>query len=275
MYVREYLGHTINYHMNEIIITYLSNPKDEIEKLKLYAKENPSPAVYTLLGTHYMVTEKNDLLAEDYLITSLELGGNAMGIYNLGYLYEDHLPQIQDGQLYSELESKMIKCYVLAMDKKIWQAYNQLGKYFLDNPKTNTTDLSPEQLFTTASEHNIVPACNNLIIMYKNNYNKRVGIMYTKYKITADIQDLTTYILELLNNKDYDRYCKISTDSTRITDIETVIQKSSNTKLGECCICSKEKTCFELNCKHDVCGECLFEIYHHTKPLCPKCQCEL
>lgn len=94
------------------------------------------------------------------------------------------------------LEKQMIHYYKLSTEMRMYQAYNQIGSYFLD-PEIGGT---PESYLLIAQQNELLPAYNNLINLYRkqNSYAKCVQMMELKYRRTSNIQ----HLIDLMNLTD-------------------------------------------------------------------------
>lgn len=255
----------------EIGNEYIKNPKAYVAKLKESAIRTNSPILYSLLGTHYITVEPDEVQAEEYLIRSIEAGGNPMGIYNLAYLYET---KVRRGE--KNRESSMIELYELAIKNNVLQAYNQLGRYLMENPTIQSPHM-PEDLFKHAASKGILPAKRNLATLYKDNYTKRIKIRQELWAETKTTEDLMNCMLDMLNSGDYHGYCRWMRDSglSKSFDISALLKNTPSIDMAECCICFVEGKCVKLACTHTCCCKCLFEVYIGPSLVCPMCRKEL
>ncbi len=99
--------------MDPILKTYIINPKQEINNLILNAESNNSELLYAICGTDYITTEINYNKAGFYLNKSYSIKPTNISTYNLGYLYERLLKDLEyyDKQ---ENEDRMVKYYIEA-----------------------------------------------------------------------------------------------------------------------------------------------------------------
>lgn len=253
---------------------YMKDKKEKIKDLIKYTNENDfiNKEIYlAIIGTHYMTEEFSDEIVVDYLTKSNNYQINACASYNLGYFYETKCRNNID---IKENEIKMINFYNIAMKFNNFQAYNQIGSYFIKETIIPIIKITPKKCLIIAKEKGIIQAFNNLIILYKNNYDKKITIMKNKFELTKKVEDLMIYILELLNNKDYKNYCIFMKElgNNNNYNISAFLKKYPNLIFYECCVCYEEKKCFELQCKHKVCNNCLFDIFVNLDPLCPLCR---
>lgn len=259
--------------IDDAIAKYVSNPAGEILNLMATPNVRLNAKACGLIGTHYMSIESDEKVAADYLISTIELGGQfPMFTYNLGYLYETQARRTGK----KSIEQSMILCYTNSMKNSVWQAFNQLGCYFIEDPNISFEGYNVEQLLLKAAEHKLIPGFVNLIKLYKNDYEKRINIMKRKYDTSGKMEDLMSYMLEMLNNKDYKGYCKWrKSEGDNTMSIEAFLKNSPSVVSSECCVCLEEKSCFKLSCTHVTCNNCLFEVYCNSKPLCPICRADL
>lgn len=210
-----------------------------------------------------MTTEKDDNLAIKYLELSLS-GSFNLGFvhYNLGYIYETKLKNIKD----TNSENKMINHYIKAIELNVHKACNQLGCYFMHTERTfkiNNKYLTIEELLIIAGNNNIVQGFNNLINLYKNDYQKKIVILEKKYNLTKNVIDLMTFMLEMLNNGDYKRYCIWYKDYTGNNNMNmtSFLRRSPLHINMECPVCLETKDCLKMQCTHDLCNQCVYDIF--------------
>ena len=194
-------------NVQKILQEYLATK--DIAKVISFAELSNSAFLYCIAGTHYMTTELNDELVEKYMLQSLNIEILPMCAYNLAYFYESKIRSLGNSlPNKEEYETKMIKYYEIAISYHSYEAHNQLGYYFINEPDRIFLGKTPLELLEIAANKDILPAVNNLLNYYKNknDIDKIIDLFEKKYLITSDTLVLMDFILAMLNGKRYKKY---------------------------------------------------------------------
>lgn len=221
-----------------------------------------------ILGGEYLQeNDKNNALV--YLLQSSDICENGIAAYNLGYLYENE-----------KNENEMIKYYTIAMKHQIYQAYNQLGRYYLHQDIIPIVNKTPKELLTVAKNNKIIPAMRNLISLcvstkkYADEISNRIEL----YLQTNKIEDLMNLMLAMLNKGDYFRYVYTMKTMKHVSfNSLQNLNKFYESSLIEhkCTICFESSKCLQTTCKHMLCTNCMNNIIINDNPKCPYCRSEL
>lgn len=213
-----------------------------------------------VIGGEYI--QKNDFTkAEQYLKESVNIDMNKINTYNLGYLCEK-----------LNKEDEMIQYYSIAHNLGSFEACNQLGAYFINKPEIPFIGNTPEWYLLLAANNGIVPAYNNLIKLYQDDYDKKINIMIKKYTITKDISVLMDAMLQMLNKGDYYRYVSLSKlyniSMNGKENLLSLLKPYEDT----CPVClDSSSECVKTLCGHTMCAGCMHSIIVQN-PKCPLCR---
>lgn len=219
---------------------------------------------YAMVGGEFLQKNKyNDALV--YLFKSYELEINLIAAYNLGFAFEI----LKD-------EEKMLKYYGIAINLfKCPRAHNQIGKFYLNESNVPILGNTPESYLLFATDHGINQGFANLIILYKDNYGKRIDIRMKQYEKTQNSNDLMNAMLDMLNSGDYFRYITLSKIVNIIGTPNEHILSLINQHEDDCAICLEySNKCVKTFCNHSFCAKCI-SIITLNNHLCPMCRKDL